>query len=140
MELAASEIKHHDDIGATPDQRESQSMRAVNTTMRERSTSLSPSDSVPFFCECKDPACFGGIWMSVGVFDARVGAESGWLLLEGHEPSGLWYRTSPVPTRQTVRSRTAPPAGKSAFGLARPRGAAGLQLAPVSDPVSGAAA
>jgi len=109
METADSDFERGDGAPGTSARRESSLMRRANISMRDRSESLVASDSIPFFCECKNPTCYGGIWMSVAVFDARVAAETGWLLLDGHHASGLWYRSTAIPTRETVRARQVRP-------------------------------
>jgi len=125
MEAAAIALHGVDESRRTINHRESRSMRNVNANMRARSGSLVPGDAIPFFCECGDPSCFGCIWMPVAVFDARVADESGWLVLEGHRASGLWYRSSPIPTRETVRARRARPAAvRATEDLAVPVGPA----------------
>lgn len=79
--------------------RESTSMRVVNTTMRELWGSFARREPIAFFCECHDPTCFGVVWMTAEVFDATIAGHTGWMLLEGHEPSALWHtrEAPPVP-------------------------------------------
>jgi hypothetical protein len=87
--------------------RESTSMRTVNTTMRELSGSFARSEPIAFFCECRDPTCFGAVWMTRDMFDATVAGHTDWMLLEGHEPSALWHTRElpPVPvTRGALRA------------------------------------
>jgi hypothetical protein len=85
--------------------RESRLMHSVNTNLRERTEASPGSDPIAFFCECGDATCYLPMWMAVEAFDAMVAAETGWLLLDGHEPSGLWHRREPLPTRVSPRSR-----------------------------------
>jgi hypothetical protein len=95
------------DSGTAPvRRRESSSMRNVNNVIRRDAGSFS-DDLIPFFCECQSLGCYSGIWLSPAAFDLEVAAQTGWLLLEGHEPSALWHRREPLPTRETVRSRRA---------------------------------
>lgn len=89
--------------------RASSLMRSVNSNMRQISGALTESELLPFFCECRTPTCYSVVWMSVAAFDAKVATAGGWMLLNDHEPSALWHRRDPLPTRQTVRSRSAPP-------------------------------
>jgi hypothetical protein len=96
--------------------RASNLMRSVNSNMRQISGTLTESELLPFFCECRTPTCYSVVWMSVGAFDATVATERGWMLLDGHEPSALWHRRDPLPTRQTVRSRSAPLRRAGSFG------------------------
>jgi len=67
--------------------RESSSMRAINTTMRELSGSYARSEPIAFFCECLNPYCFSVVWMRADVFDATIAGHTGWMLLEAHRPS-----------------------------------------------------
>jgi hypothetical protein len=92
--------------------RASNLMRSVNSSMRQISGTLTECELLPFFCECRTPTCYSVVWMSVGAFDAKVATERGWMLLDGHEPSALWHRQDPLPTRQTARSRSASPSDK----------------------------
>lgn len=93
--------------------RESRVIRSVNGNLRERSEAFDPSERIAFFCECQNVACYRPMWMSVAAFDAMVAAEAGWLLLDGHEPSGLWHHSEPLPTRETAKSRRAQPTIKA---------------------------
>ena len=84
--------------------RESSSIRTVNTTMRELSGSFTGSEQIAFFCECCDPNCFSSVWMSASVFDATVAGHTGWMLVEGHEPSALWHTRELPPLPATLRA------------------------------------
>lgn len=70
--------------------RESSSMRKVNRGMRAVSGSFALSDPIAFFCECQIPTCNSAVWISSADFDAIMSRPSGWLLVEGHEPSTPW--------------------------------------------------
>ena len=62
-------------------------MRRANGNLRRLSEELGHSEPTVFFCECRNPACFSIVWMSVADFDTMVENQAGWLLIEGHEPS-----------------------------------------------------
>jgi len=121
MDVSLTISDQPDPGGATLAQRKSSSMRNVNSRMREDSASLAPSDSIPFFCECESPTCYSSIWISVADFDAVVVAETGWLLVEGHEPSAAWQPREASPTRETMRS--APERPSADLEASRPIGA-----------------
>lgn len=87
--------------------RDSNLMRSVNTNLRRRSDALTGDEPVAFFCECRSPSCYAPIWMSSEAFDAKLNDEPGWLLHESHEPSELWHRRAPLPTRTSLRTRPA---------------------------------
>jgi hypothetical protein len=70
--------------------RESELMRSVNGTIRRLSVGLDDSEQVAFFCECRASNCFAPAFLSVASFDPMVAAQSGWVLLPGHEPSIPW--------------------------------------------------
>ena len=100
--------------------RESSSIRTVNTTMRELSGSFTGSEPIAFFCECRNPHCFSSVWMSASVFDATVAGHTGWMLLEGHEPSALWHTRGLAPLPETSRAlRAVPDARPEAPGKQR---------------------
>ena len=82
-------------------------MRTVNTTMRELSGSFARPEPIAFFCECRDPTCFGAVWMLADVFDATVVGHRGWMLLERHEPSAPWHTREPPPVPATRRAARA---------------------------------
>jgi hypothetical protein len=86
--------------------RDSNLMRSVNTNLRRRSDALAGDEPIAFFCECRSPGCYGPIWMSSEDFDGRLAEHPGWLLHEGHEPSALWHRREPLPTRTSLRRAT----------------------------------
>jgi hypothetical protein len=99
--------------------RRSSLMRAVNLTMRELSGSFQRSEPIPFVCECDNLICFSVVWMSADVFDAAVAGHTGWVVVEGHEPSSLWHAGELPPTpgadqdharnpRRQARSPTGP--------------------------------
>jgi hypothetical protein len=88
---------------AAATRRESSLMHTVNSNLRERSEAVDRSESIAFFCECKTPSCFAPVWLSVDDFDLVAAADAGWLLIAGHEPSALWHRRAPLPTRHTAR-------------------------------------
>jgi hypothetical protein len=88
--------------------RDSNLMRSVNTNLRQRSESLSGAEPIAFFCECASPSCYSPLWMSATVFDGKLMDQPGWMLHEGHEPSALWHRREPLPTRTSLRARPAP--------------------------------
>ena len=100
--------------------RDSNLMRSVNSNLRQRSDAVAGDAPVAFFCECRDQGCYTPIWMSPEAFDATLAERPGWLLHEGHEPSALWHRREPVPTRTSLRAR---PAGehRAAKAHGRPR-------------------
>jgi hypothetical protein len=75
--------------------RESSAMRSVNARMREASGSVSLSDPVAFFCECRRASCLSAIWMSVMEYDRFESDRAGWLLIEDHEPSAPWPTREP---------------------------------------------
>ena len=81
--------------------RTSSSMRTINMTMRDLSGSFRRSEPIAFFCECDSPTCFSAVWMSPDVYDATVASHTGWMLLEGHEPSALWHTSERPPTLGT---------------------------------------
>jgi hypothetical protein len=89
--------------------RASNLMRSVNSSIRQISGTVTEGELIPFFCECRTTTCYSVVWLSVAAFDAKVATADGWMLLDGHEPSALWHRRDPLPTRQTVRSRSTPP-------------------------------
>jgi hypothetical protein len=89
--------------------RESSSIRTVNATMRELSGSFTGSEPIAFFCECRNSNCFASVWMSASVFDATVAGHTGWMLLEGHEPSALWHTRGFPPLPETSRALRAVP-------------------------------
>jgi hypothetical protein len=101
--------------------RESRVIRSINSNLRDRSEPSDSTERIAFFCECQNPGCYMPLWMSVAAFDAMVAVEAGWLVLEGHDPSELWHRREPLPTRESARSR-------------RPRLAVGLET---PDPAGG---
>jgi hypothetical protein len=78
-------------------------MHTVNSNLRQRSEAVDSSESIAFFCECQTPTCYSPVWLSVADFDLAVGRDAGWLLLAGHQPSALWHRMEPLPTRKTAR-------------------------------------
>jgi hypothetical protein len=84
--------------------RESSLMHTVNSNLRERSEAEDHSESIAFFCECQSPSCYAPVWLSVNDFDLTAAADTGWLLIAGHQPSALWHRRAPLPTRQTARA------------------------------------
>ncbi|MDT4934011.1 MAG: hypothetical protein QOK11_1903 [Pseudonocardiales bacterium] len=100
--MVEARLANSDHVGA-PAPRASNLMRCVNSSMREISGTVTESELLPFFCECRTPTCYSVVWMSAGAFDAKVATERGWMLLDGHEPSALWHRRDPLPTRPTVR-------------------------------------
>ena len=87
--------------------RDSNLMRSVNTNLRQRSETLAVDEPIAFFCECASPNCYSPLWMSAMVFDARL-TQPAWLLHDGHEPSALWHRREPLPSRTSLRPRPAP--------------------------------
>jgi hypothetical protein len=89
-----------------PSARDSNLMRSVNTNLRRRSESVAGNDPIAFFCECGNANCYSPIWMPVTAFDGLLTDQPGWLLHEGHEPSMLWHRRAPLPTRTSLRPRT----------------------------------
>ena len=103
--------------------RDSNLMRSVNTNLRQRSEMLAGNEPIAFFCECANPSCYSPLWMSVTVFDERLADQPGWVLHEGHEPSALWHRREPLPTRTSLRARSAPDPDTAEQGKAhgRPR-------------------
>lgn len=88
-----------------PSSRDSNLMRSVNANLRRRSESIAGNDPIAFFCECGNTNCYSPIWMPVTVFDGLLTDQPGWLLHEGHEPSALWHRRAPLPTRTSLRAR-----------------------------------
>lgn len=88
--------------------RDSNLMRSVNTNLRQRSETLAADEPIAFFCECARPSCYSPLWMSATVFDGKLTDQPGWLLHDGHEPSALWHRRQPLPTRTSLRARPAP--------------------------------
>ena len=80
--------------------RESRSMRKVNMLMRQASGSPALSDPVAFLCECQIPTCYSVVWMSALAFDTNAADGTGWLLADGHEPSGP--HPTPGPLHQTA--------------------------------------
>jgi hypothetical protein len=87
--------------------RDSNLMRTVNTNLRQRSETLAGDEPIAFFCECGSASCFAPIWMSAEIFDTKLAVQPGWMLHEGHEPSALWHRREPLPTRTSLRARPA---------------------------------
>ena len=92
-----------DSLPAPPDRRDSNLMRSVNNNLRQRSETLPPDEPIAFFCECENHTCYAPIWKSAAAFDTTT-VEPGWLLHDGHEPSALWHRREPLPTRTSLRS------------------------------------
>jgi hypothetical protein len=89
--------------------RDSNLMRSVNTNLRSRSESVAADEPIAFFCECAASNCYSPIWMSSQEFDRKLVDEPGWLLHESHDPSALWHRREPLPTRTSSRhARPAP--------------------------------
>jgi hypothetical protein len=78
-------------------------MHTVNSNLRERSEAVDRAESIAFFCECQTPTCYSPVWLSADDFDLTTAADAGWLLIDGHEPSALWHRRAPLPTRHTAR-------------------------------------
>jgi hypothetical protein len=87
-----------------PATRESRVVRTMNVTMRELSGSLARSEAIGFFCECANAACFSVVWMTPCVFDRTIAGHTGWMLLDGHEPSALWHTRAPAPLPVTSRA------------------------------------
>jgi hypothetical protein len=87
--------------------RDSNLMRSVNTNLRQRSETLSADEPIAFFCECASPNCYSPLWMSASVFDAKLTDQPGWMLHADHEPSALWHRRQPLPSRTSLRTRPA---------------------------------
>jgi hypothetical protein len=73
-------------------------MRSANGNLRRLSEELGHSEPTAFFCECRNPVCFSIVWMSVAEYDTMVAKQSGWLLIEGHEPSAAWCPKAPAPS------------------------------------------
>jgi hypothetical protein len=94
--------------------RESRLMRRVNSNVRQLSATFADSEPIGFFCECQNPACYSGIWMSEAAFDAMVADQTGWLLLEGHEPIDAWHRREAAPARETNEAERGGSVGPSA--------------------------
>lgn len=86
--------------------RESSPVRTVNATIRELSRASEP---IAFFCECRDPTCFGAVWMTSAAFDVAIAGHTGWMLLEGHAPSALWHTREPPPAPGARRALRAVP-------------------------------
>ena len=84
--------------------RESSLMRSVNNNMRHGSESLASFDSIPFFCECENPSCHSGIWISLADFDTVVADATAWLLVQGHEASAPRHRGEDSPAREAESS------------------------------------
>lgn len=93
-------------LSAPLGRRDSNLMRSVNNIVRQRSETLPLEDPIAFFCECANHACYSPVWISAADFDATTIERPGWLLLEGHEPSELWRRREPLPTRTSRRVGT----------------------------------
>jgi hypothetical protein len=93
-------------LSAPPDRRDSNLMRSVNNNLRQRSEALPQEEPIAFFCECANHTCYSPIWKSAAAFDETT-VEPGWLLHDGHEPSALWHRREPLPTRTSLRTATA---------------------------------
>ncbi len=85
------------------DSRDSNLMRSINTNLRQRSDALTGDEPIALFCECRSPNCYAPIWMPVQAFDGFLTDKPGWLLHEGHEPSALWHRREPLPSRTALR-------------------------------------
>jgi len=102
------------DSAALARRRDSNLMRSVNTDLRRHSEAQAAEESIAFFCECRSPNCYAPIWMSAPAFDATTEDQSAWLLHEGHEPSALWQRREPLPTRTSLRTKLAAADGDAA--------------------------
>ena len=85
--------------------RESSIMRSVNRGMREVSGVFALPNPIAFFCECDNPTCYSVVSISAGAFDEAVENDSGWLLVEGHQPSAS-SRVRPTRADTGDRSRT----------------------------------
>jgi hypothetical protein len=96
-----------DSRSASPGRRDSNLMRSVNTNLRQRSETLFADEPIAFFCECGSLTCYSPIWKSAAAFDTTTIEQPGWLLYEGHEPSALWHRREPLPTRTSLRAGAA---------------------------------
>jgi hypothetical protein len=96
-----------DSLPASSGRRDSNLMRSVNNNLRQRSETLPADEPIAFFCECGSHICYSPIWMSPAAFDARMVERPGWLVHDGHEPSALWHRREPLPTRTSLRTGTA---------------------------------
>lgn len=94
-------------LSAPLGRRDSNLMRSVNNNLRQRSETLPPNEPIAFFCECGSQTCYVPVWKSAADFDATTIEQPGWLLHEGHEPSELWHRREPLPTRTSRRIGTA---------------------------------
>jgi hypothetical protein len=103
MEVRSVDPVSPDVLDAPTARRESSLMQSVNRNLRLRLETLAPTDAIAFFCECRSEACYSPVWLPVADFDALVARDAGWLLLDGHEPSALWHRREPLPTRTTAR-------------------------------------
>jgi hypothetical protein len=108
--------------GAAAAHRESGFMRGVNTHMRNTSEELKHAGPTMFLCECRAPDCYSPIWMSRRIFDELAEVRGGWLLVQGHKPSGTWPSHGPP---------SPDGAGVSSHGQAEARGGTPLAI-PVS--------
>lgn len=109
MEALQVGLDQPDGAVALSAHRESTLIRSVNRDLRQRTETLGDTDQIAFFCECQDATCYAPVWMSAATFDAIVGTESEWLLLDGHEPSTHPDRTEQLPIGRSHPVRSTAP-------------------------------
>jgi hypothetical protein len=85
--------------------RSSSFIHSINVNLRTVGVTPAHSDQIAFFCECSNPSCYAAVWMSPAAFDAAAAAGPTWLLIKGHEPSGLEHIVQDASLGKTIVRR-----------------------------------
>jgi hypothetical protein len=76
-----------DSLAETAVPRESSLVRGINRGMAHRSAQLGHPEPLMLFCECRAPACYAPLFVTLAAFDTVVKSGRSWLLRDGHESS-----------------------------------------------------
>ena len=116
METSLVNWSSSERVPATEGPRGAELVRGINRSMGRRSARLGRPEPLMVFCECRDPACYSPLFVTLQAFEAAVREETVWFLREGHVPSSpasAGQADAALSQARTAPARPAPGGGRA---------------------------